>query len=124
MASDYRSFYVEQTHLLFLLHFRSRHFREHRIQKLRQKFAVFNLVVSHTEHRLRSFVGQLLFRVRQQLKRRRHGLHQKAVIVNPAEDFPVGIEDVFAHHLAGGHTETTFNQFSVELFQNVVTKLL
>lgn len=29
MASDYRSFYVEQTPLLFLLHFRGRQFREH-----------------------------------------------------------------------------------------------
>lgn len=41
MASDYRSFYVEQTPLLFLLHFRGRQFREHRIQKLRQKETAF-----------------------------------------------------------------------------------
>lgn len=57
MASDYRSFYVEQTPLLFLLHFRGRQFREHRIQKLRQQFAVFNLLVSHAEHGLYADVG-------------------------------------------------------------------
>lgn len=56
MASDYRSFYVEQTHL-FTLRFRGRQFREHRIQKLRQKFAVFNLLVSHAEHGLYADVG-------------------------------------------------------------------
>ena len=44
MASDYRSFYVEQTPLLFLLHFCGRQFREHRIQKLRRKETTFKLL--------------------------------------------------------------------------------
>lgn len=60
MASDYRSFYVEQTHLLFLLRFRSGQFRQHRIQKLRQKFAVFNLVASHTEATFKQLPIELL----------------------------------------------------------------
>lgn len=59
MASDYRSFYVEQTHL-FILHFRGGEFGQHRIQELRQKFAVFNLVVSHAEATFKQLPIELL----------------------------------------------------------------
>ena len=57
MASDYRSFYVEQTPLLFLLPFRGRQFREQRIEQANQQIAIFYLLVGHAEHGLYADVG-------------------------------------------------------------------
>ena len=105
---------------LFLLGFRgSRQFRQHGVEQALQQAVVFYLLVGHAEHGLCTIVGQLLFRAREHRQGRGHRLHQQAVIVNPAEDFPIGIQKVLAHHLAGGHT-----QFALELLQNMVTKLL
>ena len=45
---------------LFLLRFCGGQFRQHRIYKLRQKFAVFNLVVSHAEATFKQLSIELL----------------------------------------------------------------